>query len=220
MAAPRIDPKQMRPSRGWYWVAGGIALLGVVVAAVLFVSILRPLFDDVDDFRTPGSVTVELDSGDTRTIYQRVDQVFDVDVDSSGVSPNDLACTVRGPEGQVEVERADGFRYTRNDDDYEAKLKFEANASGEHVVACRYAPAPAQAIPLAVGPHFGTAGFVTRLLGFFAALFGLPLIGGILALVVLLMRQRSKRRLQADVRAGWPPPGAAPPPPSNFMDSP
>jgi hypothetical protein len=220
MAAPRIDPKQLSPSRLWYWVAGGIAIASVALAAVLFVSILRPLFGDLDEFRAPGSVQVELDKGDTRTIYQRVDTLGDISIgDSNGVSPNDLVCVAGGPDGPVATSRADGFRYTRDNVDYEAKLKFTANASGTYDVACRYGPSRQQPIALAVGPHFGTVGFVTRLVGFFAALFGGPLLGGLLALLVFLLRQRSKKRLQADVRSSWPPPGAAPPPPSDFMDA-
>jgi hypothetical protein len=166
---------------------------------------------------------VKLNGGDWRTIYQKVSG--DVDFESgtstsgTGISPDDLDCTVTGPGGtRPDVSRADGFTYQRNDDHYEAKLEFKASKSGEHVVRCATRDDPRRRLDLAVGPHFGTVGFVGRLIGFFAALFGGPLLGGLLALLVFLLRQRSKRRLQADVRASWPPPPGAGPP-SDFMDA-
>jgi hypothetical protein len=215
---PRIDPRLLRPSRVWYWVAGAIAVLSVLFAGVLFFSILRPLFDPIDDFTTPAPLTVHLDGGDQRTIYQRVARDQAEFGGGTGISPNALACTAVGPGGKrVDVTRADGFTYTKNDARYEAKLQFKASKSGDHVVRCVVRRSPDSPVVLAVGPHFGTVGFVARLVGFFAALFGGPLIGLILALVVFLMRQRSKKRLQEAERASWAPPGAGPP--SSFMDA-
>jgi hypothetical protein len=208
VAAPRIDPKDMRPSRIFYWVAGLLAVLSVLFAGVLFFSILRPLFDPIENFEAGTPEVVSVDAGDWRTIYARSSGTFDAPRGDT-YSPNDFACTVVGPDGKrVQVSRADGFTYQRNDDTYEAKLQFKAKKSGDQVVRCAFKPDPGRPVALAVGPHFGTVGFVTRLVLFFAALFGGPLAGGILALLVFLLRQRSKSRLQAQERASWPPPGA------------
>jgi hypothetical protein len=221
MAAPRIDPKRLRPSRAWYWVAGALIVLSVVVAGYLFFSILRPLFDPIDNFTAPGSVTVDLDGGDQRTIYTQTTGI-DTPVTPTlvDVSPNDLACTVTGPGGKrLDLSRADGFTYTKNNDEYRAKLEFKASDSGEHVVRCAYRPAPAERIALAVGPHFGTVGFVTRLLLFFVVLFGGLLLGIGLAVLVAVLRQRSKKRLQREEMGSWPPPGGQAPPPPDFMNA-
>jgi hypothetical protein len=227
--APKIDPKRLRPSRFWYWVAGAIAVGGVLLAGFLFFSILRPLFDDVERFSTARPATVKLDAGDERTIYAQTDGSPFPGARFVDVSPSDLDCiVVGGPSGrQAEVSRADGFTYTRNEDRYQAKLEFKAPSDGTYVVRCR-ARGAAAPVALAVGPHFGTVGFVARLLGFFAALFGGPLLGGLLAGGVALLRHRSKKRLQEEERGSWPPPGGSPPPagppgaappPPPFMDA-
>jgi hypothetical protein len=217
--APKIDPKRLRPSRLWYWVAGAIAVAGVVLAGFLFFSILRPLFDDVDKFGTGQPVTVNLDKGEERTIYaQTAGSPASPGLQTTDVPADDLECKVDGPgESPVEVSRADSFTLTKNADKYQAKFEFKARASGKHVVQCTYLPDTGASPALAVGPHFGTVGFVARLLGFFAALFGGPLVGGLLAGGVALLRHRSKKRLQEEERASWPPPGAGPP--ADFMDA-
>lgn len=211
---PKIDPRQLRPSRAWYWVGGAIGVLSVIAAGGLFFSILRPLFDDVEKLSTGRPASVRLDEGDERSIYVQTDgePAPGARLGSTGT---DVACTVTGPDGRrVEVSRSNGFTLTKNDDAYHAELDFTPTASGEQNVSC-VGNVPGERIALAVGPHFGAVGFAVRLFGFFAALFGGPLIGGLIVLVVALMRVRSKKRLQA--AAAGAPGGGAPPPP--FMDA-
>jgi hypothetical protein len=220
MAAPRIDPKRLRPSAAWYWVAGGLIVLSVVVAGYLFFSILRPLFQHVTEFSPTLPAEVSLDKGDKRTIFAQTGGLSDAGSDLVDISPSELDCRVTGPDGTpLSLSRASGFRLRKNDDVYQAKLDFEAEQSGRHSVRCRDRLDPQRDLALAVGPHFGAAGFVVRLLLFFVVLFGGILLGVGLAVLIAVLRQRSKKRLQQEEMGSWPPPGGQAPPPPDFMDA-
>jgi hypothetical protein len=178
-----------------------VGLAGVAAAAVLFFGVFG-LVDDltqgVDEFVTPGSRTLELGSGEGRTIYE---QVKGRDARGRRVSSRqegipECRVTRRGGGGSVAVSSSGGFTLSLGDDEYVSRLNFEAPREGAYEVRCRDSTDPRGEIPLAVGPRIRIGAFVARILGFFAALFGGPLVGGGIAGLVAALRDSSRRRLE------------------------
>ena len=182
-------------------MGGAVFLAGVAGAVLLVVVTLRSATGDLTHLTTPGSASVELETGDSRTVY--VQTLVDGRGRARDASATDFDCRVMGPDGAAEVSGTSGsFTLTRGDDEYEAALKFSAAGSGPHRVTCRHRGGE-DPIPLAIGPHVEVLGFVGGIFGIFVSFFGGLVIAGLIIALTALLRHRHRQRLQREA-AGSP----------------
>lgn len=198
---PPIDKSRIRPGR-WLYVLAALVGVGSIVAAVLlFVSALRPAFDELTPFVTPQSVTIALESGDERTIYQ---QVRGAEAGGGNVGSGSLDCDVSGSESEARIPltRVGGTTLTRGEDEYVGEFDFSVQRTGRYRVTCRGSEETNPHVPMAVGPHLSAFGIIGSVLGVLASLFG----GGFLTVLIIgltaFLRYRSKKRLKAEAAGG------------------
>jgi hypothetical protein len=212
-AAPRwspieVDKSRIRP-RAWAFALAAIpALIGIAAAIVLVIGAINAGTRTVDrftapltHFTAPGSAAVTLQAGEGQTIYTTAG--------SRGTGPpnsGDLSCTVRGPGGQsAALSTNENVTLHQNGTHYRSLYDFTAPAAGTARVSCRPAPRARGPLELAIGPRFEVGevvGIVLRVIGALAALFvGFGLGVGVGVLVGVL-RDRSKRSLQAESATG------------------
>jgi hypothetical protein len=185
---PYVDPAVLRPRRLWYWVAGAVGVIGLVPAIVLFVGLIDSLLETPTALPDSGELTISLEAGDERTIYQQVR-------DSSGRIETGAApaCAVtRVGGGPVELSDAQ-LTLDQGDDRYEALFDFAAPERGDYQLRCRDGTQTSLSTPLAIGEKIGITGRVFAFVAAFLGGFGLAL--GI-AIVTVIRRDSHKRRLQ------------------------
>jgi len=191
---PRIDPKQLRPSRLWYALTAVPLVIGMILTAVFVVQIVGLFDTHLDRLRVPGSVVVSLDEGDKRGIYSQTSSAV-------GALPitADPACTVRdaGSERTLPVKRSSTTNtLTIGTASYVERLRFEVPRDGRYAVTCRE-PAGAR---LAVGPQLSFGGFVVPIVGsILSFLIAIALSAGI-GIGVAIKRSNHKQRLQREAR--------------------
>lgn len=190
---PPIDPKQLRPSRLWYWLSPIPVLIGTAIAIVLLVGLVKQLDTDLDHFQTPGSDTVTMDKNDEKGIYLQTAGT----AGARGASQVTLSCSVRDArEESVALRDTSGFTLTINDDVYVEQSRFKAPADGTYRVSC----SEPSGVPVAVGPHIAVRRFLGPIAGmivaFLAGIAGTALI----AVVTAVRRSSHKQRLQREAR--------------------
>ena len=194
---PPIDPKLLKPSRLWYWLAPIPAVIGAIVGAFFLAAFIDRLDPDLDNFRTNQAAAVELQSGD-RAIYV---QTRDNDRPLF-VPPGELRCRVEfvGSDSlPLEVERTGSSTLDVNSDSYASEFKFSAPHDGPYSVRC---DGPAD-VRLAIGPHL-SFGLFAPLVAAVAA-FGIGVIASIvIAVVTAIRRSNHKGRLQREAVSGAP----------------
>lgn len=217
---PFIDPKQIRPSRGWFWVAGAFAVVGIVAGVVSGVFASRAANRVVEDFPGSGSfdtfeaetpASFDLEATETYAIY--------IEDSSDGPSPV-VVCSADG--GDVELEPTSGspFTFENFDGTWREVYRVTVADSGRHTITCD-APAVAERSErFALGEEISAEEIVDAATGIFGAVFGLfgailfptlgLIIGGVIALVVGLSRSSNR---SAVMRPRPPPPGSYGPPP-------
>ena len=188
-----VPSSQLRPGRFWYWVAIAIGVLGVAAAVLIAITLLfGPLLSDLTPLDAPGSVSLDLDSGDQRTIYA---QTRDSGASTGIPADASISCQVMTGGAPVELDSAGDLTLSKDDDKYDALFDFEASDTGAYEVQCQDATQPTRSVPLAVGEK------VKIFLGIFLA-FGAFLLGAAIATAIGAItwsRRRShKRRLQAE----------------------
>jgi hypothetical protein len=200
-----VDKSRIRP-RAWAFALAAIpALLGIAAAIVLVIGAINAGTRTVDrftapltDFTAPGSAAVSLRAGEGQTIYTTA-------AGSRGAGPpnsGDFSCGVRGPGGRSAALSAnENVTLRQNGTRYRSLYDFTAPAAGTTRVRCRPALQASGPLELAIGPRFEVGevlGIVLRVIGALAALFlGFGLGVGVGVLVGVL-RDRSKRSLQAE----------------------
>jgi hypothetical protein len=225
---PPIDRKRIRPSLWWLATIPLPLIVGVVIAVVLIVDAVDTIDKPLQRFSAPGSITVNLKSGEGRSVYLRGTSFGSSRnqpdlTDQLGIHSGDLNCQAQNVSGErsVNVENTSGFTITLDNDRYEAVKKFTADGAGTYNVSCRVFGNPSRRVPLALGPKVNLFGFVGSIFGVFAALIGGFLIAVTILVIVLVLRYQSKRRLQREALAsagyGGPPP---PPPPTGGFPPP
>lgn len=179
-----IDRSRIRPSLWWLALAALPAIAGIAVAVILFVVTVRDATGPFVSLDRP--VTVRLDQDDGRGIWARTR----AEVTGS--------CRAEGPVA-VRMQRTTGVTLQSGAREYHSFLRFEAPRTGTYRVACTADQ------PLALGPRVTGLDILAGVGGILGALLGaLVLSAGIVA-AVLLLRDRSKRRLELEARGGLPP---------------
>ncbi len=167
--------RRVRPSLGWLGLAGVVAVAGIAGAVILFVVLIRD-FDG--GFRAlDGPAVVRLDEGEGRGIWSYTD------------APLSGFCSAAGP-ARVEMERTSGVTVTSGGREYHSFLRFEAPRTGAYRVSC------ATSAPVALGPRVTGLRIFAGVAGILASFFGGLLAAGGIVAAVLILRERSKRKME------------------------
>jgi hypothetical protein len=202
---PPIDPRAIRPGRGWYVAAIVIPVLGIVIGVGGFglgiASFVRGLPKMTAEFDAGTPVTVHLTAGQQRAIYadQPSGQNMAVDVDCTG--------TARG-DGSIEVRPVSTtLTFPGGRHQWISAYTVDVSRAGDYDLTCR-PTASSGPTHYALGEAPKTGALIAGVLGGTAALLGIPClaitIGGVIALVVGLRRSSAKKRLQQQLYYGYP----------------
>lgn len=208
----------VRPAKSWFVVAVLIAVVGLAIAAVMFVRGIIDHTERIENFDRaglPAELDVEITETGGYSIYHEYDGA-----DDYGWSP-DPTVTVTDPSGhEVDLELYDGsITYSASGYEGEGLFTFRAYETGTfHVSASGEA-----GDGIAVGRGLGS-GLVGAIAGSIAIGL-LAVIGGtVMAIVVGVKRSSSRRALTPPpVYAGWgapPPPGWGPGSPGGYGPGP
>ncbi|MBN2621731.1 MAG: hypothetical protein JXA83_00125 [Acidimicrobiales bacterium] len=212
---PGIDKRLIRPPAWWFLVAGLIALVGVIVAVVVFVRGMVAYTDRIDDLErtwVPGTLSVELTETGGYSIYHEYRGAYDGYrfVDEPEV-------TVTDPSGDpVTLDRYDTtVTYDSGPYEGEGLHTFQVDEPGTYEFVASGGEPTSR---IAVGRGIGT-GLVTAIVASLAI--GLVTVLGAtaLAIVVGVKRGRSRRaQLPPPSYGGWggPAPGWGGQPPSGW----
>lgn len=174
-----IDRSRIRPSLGWLGLAGAVAVAGIAGAVLLVVVTLQ----DVTGSFSPldGPTTVRLQEGDGRGIW------------TYSSAPVSGFCSATGP-ARADMKRTTGITVTTGGREYHSFLRFEAPRAGTYRVSC------ATSRPVALGPSVTGLRLVAGVAGVLGSFFGGLILAALIVAVVLILRERSKRRLELDAR--------------------
>lgn len=189
---PRIDPKDLKPSRTWYWISAIPAVVGTILAIVFLVQFIDQLDPDIDNFRSNRAAELEFAEGD-RAIYIQTRE-NDVPIRVSGT---DLRCSVTSVDTgeKLLLDKRGGSTLDVNTDSYAREYSFEAPRDGRYRVICE----GEEGIEMAVGPDL-TFGLFAPLIWAIAA-FVLGLIAAAtIAIVTAIRRSNHKQRLMREAR--------------------
>ncbi|MBC6461952.1 hypothetical protein [Actinomadura sp. HBU206391] len=189
---PRIDPRELRPGRHWFVVAGLLALVFIALGVGGFAWGLTSSIKNLEinrQFQANETVTVQMTPESSIGVY--------VTLSVSG-DPLDGKCTVTSPSGQsVPVTTPSGtFTVNTGDQSWQEIHVVQATEAGAHRLTCQSGIGP-----YATGRHPDTEAF-GGLIGGVAALLVLPLVGvvtgAIIATVTGVKRGGHRRRLLAE----------------------
>jgi hypothetical protein len=183
--------RRVRPSRGWYWAAGVIALLGLVGGGAAFALGLVSAINSIADFQqtsTEGKpLTLQLEKGKHGFyVTGRSDATGDAVAPCSLTAPTVVGAS-KSASTSISFDRDGRTWYWAGNVTLDATQQVTAVCDGT---------------PFAIGDAPDAGAFAGRLGGGIAALLGLPCItitlGTIIAIVTGVRRGRSKRALQAN----------------------
>ncbi|HSJ45553.1 MAG TPA: hypothetical protein VK923_12790 [Euzebyales bacterium] len=175
-----------KPSVGWYWVAGVLAIVGIIGAVVWGLTAYGAVGDRVDGFARaplPGREVVPIDSAGTYAVfYEAVDTdrvpAFDIRV----TDPDGAAMPVAGYGGDLRLEDADVIS--------QVVATFDAPRPGDYVVTASGVAPGAATFAVGAIPTTGIAAVVGAIVLLFAAVGTAILI----ALVTFVLRNRNTGR--------------------------
>lgn len=185
---PAIHPSELRPGRGWYGCAVVFALLMIVLGVGAFawgiVNAVRASELGVR-FQSGQTVQVPLAPAPQRAIYVRV-------AGPQALTP-EAACRVIGPGAPSLSDPTGVFTTTQNGASWRELNVVNVTEAGTYSVAC----SANQPLTFAIGRHVSLRTFFGGLLGGVAALFVLPGVGVLVAViiaVVVAVRRGNHRR--------------------------
>ncbi len=162
-------------------LAAAPVLAGIAVAVLVLLSLLDDVTGSFEPLEGPVSVRLEKDEG--RGIWARTDESV------SGF------CSAAGPQ-RVDMKRTSGVTVTSGGTEYHSFLRFRAPEAGNYRIDC------AASRPLSLGPYVTAGRILAGVGGILGAFFGGLLLGALIVCLVLILRERSTRRLELEARGG------------------
>ncbi len=159
--------------------AAAPVLAGIAVAVLVLLSLLDDVTGSFEPLEGPVSVRLEEDEG--RGIWALTDESV------SGF------CSAAGPQ-RVDMQRTSGVTVTSGGTEYHSFLRFRAPEAGTYRVDC------AASRPLSLGPYVTAGRILAGVGGILGAFFGGLLLGALIVCLVLILRERSTRRLELEAR--------------------
>lgn len=172
-----VDKAAIRPKARWFWIGGGIIVLGIAAAILFGVLGFIGIADKVDDFArvSPGSDTVRIDSTGEYVIYSETGSFF-------------VSVEVLSPDGEpVRTSRyLTDLNYTFGGNSGQAVATFDADDTGRYTITTDS--------DIAIGTSIAGDLLRTILIPFVIGGLGF-LIGLIVIIVTAVKRSGSKKRL-------------------------
>ncbi len=162
-------------------LAAAPVLAGIAVAVLVLLSLLDDVTGSFEPLEGPVSVRLEEDEG--RGIWALTDESV------SGF------CSAAGPQ-RVDMKRTSGVTVTSGGTEYHSFLRFRAPEAGNYRIDC------AASRPLSLGPYVTAGRILAGVGGILGAFFGGLLLGALIVCLVLILRERSTRRLELEARGG------------------
>lgn len=190
---PQIDPRQLRPSRLWYWLSPIPFLIGAILATVFIVTFVHDLDPDIENFSSNRTAVVDVQEGERAIYVQTTLNGF-----AQRLPRGELNCRVSsvGADPQpVPVERSNGSTLDANDDSYKSEYKFDAPHDGRYRVICE----GPEGVPLAIGPYISFGLFVPLLVAVACFVVG-AILSAVVAIVTGVRRSNHKQKLQREAR--------------------
>jgi len=198
-----VDPRVLRPSRGWYVVAVALPIVGALAGLILFLYSNDVLFQSMQP-----KVATELDAGSPTAVYLTTDQRLGIYVEvaphSSDLPPTQ--CAARGLDGgTIELrETSDGWATSTAHRSWREIYQISVNQNGQYELTCQPGDSTAEQGHYGVGDDPSRAGVLGNALAAAAAFLCLPgvalLAGAGLAIVVARRRGAHQRRLVTGAR--------------------
>ncbi|GHC80299.1 hypothetical protein GCM10007079_19150 [Nocardiopsis terrae] len=194
---PHVDPRELRPSRTWYWVGGALIPLSLALGAVLFVTLILQA-------TTPPDFTAQ--TRGTQSTTFTVDPAVHTQPQwllyGSPTPVDHTACSLTGPDGQQPAFAYPTFNHEVEDPEGSWAMigMTELTQAGEHTLTCQ-APDDVR-FALAYGADLADH-TLTGLLSSLASQLTLPFLGaagGLLLIIVTAVRRSSHRQHLIDQR--------------------
>jgi len=187
---PKIDPRELKPSRLWFWLSAIPTVIGTILAIVFLVAFIDELDPDIDNFRPNEPAVVQVNEGSRAIYIQTARNNLPAFVPSGTIN-----CTVtsQGTGDRVPLERSTGSTLDVNSDSYAREFSFDAPRDGEYRVLCE---GPREA-NLAIGPDLTFGLFAPLLWAGVAFVVGL-LVSALIAIVTAVRRSNHKSRLRRE----------------------
>jgi hypothetical protein len=198
---PATTDQRVRPSLVWFWVAGAIALMGIIAGVVMIVRGITGYESAIEDFDRadlPATLEVEITDTGGYSIYHEYDGAYD---EVFATPPN---VTVTDPSGNdVPLDDYDtSVTYSADGHEGEGVFTFDADERGTYEVTASGDSGNA----IAVGRGLGR-GLVGAIVGGLAVGLAGVVVCAVIAIVIGVRRSRSRRALRpARPFTGWGPP--------------
>lgn len=196
-----VDPRQVKPGRFWYWIAGIIIVVGIAAGVTVFVFGVSAIAGNIPDmkqtFADGEETTVELSASQDWAIY----------VEANGDTPPTVDCTVESSGGTAAMTPSgDTFTFSDGANQWHLVYDVSVDKSGEYTFSCTAGEA---AEGYAIGDGVDVGGFVGGVFGSLGGLIGIPcfslVVGGVIILIVAMRRSSSKKKLRQtpDAPGAW-----------------
>lgn len=196
----------IKPSRGYYGLAGAILIAGIALFVVLLWKGISSIPSRLQQVTAPGSAELTLTKPGDYTIFYEYQSVIGNRVYSTGEHVPGLECALilKSSGSPVSVGRSTvDSSYSFGGRAGKSVFGFHIDQPGVYEIHSNYAEGQeGEEIVLAVGQGVGTA-IVTAVLGGLAALFGSIALSILIAVVTAVKRHNAAKRLST---AGGPPP--------------
>jgi ABC-type antimicrobial peptide transport system permease subunit len=212
-----VDPSELRPRRKWFWIAGIVAGVGILVGLGggigLFVYGATSVMPDTrTTLQGTGTAAggVRLTAGRDWAVFSTTDSSWEVKCAATG--PGGRAASVTDPN--------ETMNFTHDGATWHEVARVKAPVDGTYQMRC----APTGFQPTAdmasarymVGEAPSLGAFFGGLFGGFAVLFGVPFVAVLAAVIISVVtgvrRGNHRKRLLAERSGGYGPPGPPPPP--------
>lgn len=208
---PHVDPRELRPSRLWFWVGGALIPLSLIAGVVLFVVLLVQAVS-LPEFaaRTQGSQSATF----TVDAREHTEQGWLLYGSPSGV--DHTACALTAPDGQRPAFTYPTFNHEVEGSEGSWVMigMTDLPEPGEYTLTCQ-APDNVR-FGLAYGGDT-TGNLMTGLFGALGSLLIIPflgVVGGVVLIIVTAVRRgRHRQQLINERTPHGPPPGHHPGPP-------
>jgi hypothetical protein len=192
-----IDPRWLRPSRGWYAVPVVIVVVGWGLSIVAIIYVAMHILP---------TVATEFEAGSPTAVHLTTEQRWAVYVEVPAHSSplTSTSCAGRGIDGgSIELRQTagSGWSFTTDRHSWSAVYKIRVSRTGEYELTCQPDGGTATYGRYALGDDPNP--FAANRLGGVAGAFILPsLVAGTIATVIGWRRRAHKRRLQQAARVG------------------
>lgn len=217
---PEVDPRQVRPRRAWYAVAGVIAAVGVLAGVVLIVLAVKGFGSLTGAFPEP---TAEFEGSEPAPVQLTAAKQWALFVDAPGLpsgSPSvsdpptvSARCTGRALDGGTVDLTQPSYSYSSSASGGRTwYLLYEVHVSqdGRYEFTCTSDDPGTGSGRYAVGEAPDVGGFVANLLGGFVGTFGgigcpctAILVATVIIVITSVRRNAYRRRLRFLPNAGY-----------------